>query len=408
MQLSTTISLLLNPREIVLFIGKPKGRSMMISNVEPSFQTEMFVVPWIFTKHIAPRIMERLRTLVVTRDCLFSTMNTKHQNTVLQWNESRQIIYECRGICGGLGDRMKGIFCVLLHAIAIGYDFRIDWDSRYSLHPTILLPSSLVDWQTPPSRENKGPWHRMTFLDTRAKSYGLCQWHKYPFIKIKSNGNPKPDECDVIAPSIKEILNNQSSTMSCIKTIHDSTPSGTQCMGCVWWYLFCMGTSLQKKVLIEFDHLSSWKKAHHLKDAFSIGIHIRSGDSQMRGTRGRESNLTTLLLQMQTCVSWVVTDLNTSYYGVVVSDSQEAKKIIQMWNWIDIYPVRTKPFHIDKNIHKNIFQTMEAVLSTLADIFMLAFQDSLLLSGSSGYGRLAQSVGMYAGSSVVHCVMNVN
>jgi hypothetical protein len=169
-----------------------------------------------------------------------------------------------------------------------------------------------------------------------------------------------------------------------------------------------MGTLLETQVAIELDRLALWKKNERLEHAFAIALHIRTGDSKMNAGSGREADVIKVVQQMQVCTSELVkraSNVNGTYYGVVVSDSENAKQLVKSWSWLKVYAVDTKPFHIDRNTRNSMHETKNAVLSVLVDLFILSFQDILLLSGSSGYGRLAQSVGMFTSDNVVECIV---
>jgi len=372
-----------------------------------------YLVPHLVAQRIAPRVLERMRTSGVSKDCQFDAMNLKRNETALQWNEKRYAVYECSGGCGGLGDRIKGIFSVFLHAVAIGYEFQIDWNSPCLLYPEILGPSRWVNWTKEHSPKGEGVVlpHRLRMMDTGASPFKLCEWRSHQTIIVKTNGNTIPRgsiDCDSVPPTIGEILSQQSFAMSCVRENANHVSDGIKCMGCVWWYLFRMGTLLETQVAIELDRLALWKKNERLEHAFAIALHIRTGDSKMNAGSGREADINKVVQQMQLCTSELVkrvSNVNGTYYGVVVSDSENAKQLVKSWTWLKVYAVDTKPFHIDRNTRNSMHETKNAVLSVLVDLFILSFQDILLLSGSSGYGRLAQSVGMFSSDNVVECIV---
>lgn len=362
-----------------------------------------YLIPESISELLHPRVRGRLVSSAVSKDCLFDVMRIKHGSASLKWAQKRYVVFQCSGGCGGFGDRMKGIFSVLFHAIAIGYEFRIAWDSPVKLNPDILVPSAWLNW-TQGRTEWWGKGHRLKFMDKGAKPYGLCAWRSHQILNIKTNGHPIPQDCDFVAPKISEILLNQSSTQSCIRTASNRWKGGTQCMGCTWWYLFQIGRKLEKNVVSEMNKLGIWRKRRDLENALSMGLHVRAGDSNMKAGRGREGNVDALVRRMELCASNFSKSFASQYYAVVVSDSTYVKRRMGTWPWLHVYVLHTTPFHIDKGKRNSKEEMMIAVLSVLVDLLVLSFQDALLLSGTSGFGFLAQGVGMFDGNNVVQCV----
>ena len=402
----------------------------------------VFLVPLSISQRVPSRIIERIRISTVRSDCQFSAMDSKRHETSKHWPAPRYAVYECSGVCagpvkqfvlrlseffygklhtegtamfgcsgfcGGLGDRIKGIFSVFLHAMAIGYEFRIDWTFQFPLSPELLAPSQWLDWT-----EGKSKWsntvtsHRLNFINTDAKPLGLCDWISHTLVRVKTNAGSIPQRlegCDFVSPSVHEILNNQLPTALCLQAASNKVPSGTLCMGCIWWYLFQIGKTLETKIVEELDKLLLWKKHMGLEEAFSIALHIRTGDSNMNAGRGREANTANLVETMESCTLSFVKRMGlTKFHAIVVSDSEQAKQLVKRWTWLSVYVVHTRAFHIDINVHESMEATRDSIVSVFVDLFILALQDSLLLSGSSGYGRLAHSIGMYATNNVIECI----
>jgi len=72
------------------------------------------------------------------------------------------------------------------------------------------------------------------------------------------------------------------------------------------WYLFQIGTALETNITAELDKLVLWKQHMHLKQAFSIALHIRTRDSNMDAGSGREGDTANLVDQMEICTSILV------------------------------------------------------------------------------------------------------
>ena len=85
----------------------------------------------------------------------------------------------------------------------------------------------------------------------------------------------------------------------------------------------------------------------NLANLFSLGVHVRAGDSNMKAGRGRESNIQDLVKRLHVCVSNVSKRMgNVSL--IVVSDRQHVKSIMSNWKWLNVYISPTTAFHIDR------------------------------------------------------------
>ena len=146
------------------------------------------------------------------------------------------------------------------------------------------------------------------------------------------------------------------------------------------------------------------EKKNRLDESFGIGVHIRSGDSHMSSSSGRETNTTQLVTKIQNCIQNYVKVNPEKYHVVIVSDSINAKELFKKWSSLKTYCIRTNPIHIDKIPRTSALEKREALLSVLIDIFMISLQDLLLLSSTSGFGHLAHAVGLHARKNTILCV----
>ena len=364
-----------------------------------------FLLPWAILQHLHPRVQRRLEANAVRTKCLFDAVSLKQKRNAIQWESKRYLVWQCSFVCGGLGDRMKGIFSVFFHAVAIGYEFMIDWTMPTALYPDILVPSTLLNWTGTPHSDQSTS---LRIMDQNDKPFGLCKWRNFKSVKIQTNGSPIPKNCDHGDVKIHEILLNQSYTTSCIRTATKQWAGGVQCMGCIWWYLFRIGGKLKDRLALELKRLQDWKKKRNLEEAFSIGMHVRAGDSHMRAGKGREArDIASLVARLEACASNFSTVIDSKHerlFLLIVSDSEQVKGLVGKWDWLQVYSTPTSPFHIDK--HQNLAKEkkVDAALSVFVDLFLLALQDALLLSGTSGYGYLAQSVGLFDDANSFNCI----
>lgn len=205
------------------------------------------LLPRAIAESIPFRIRERFDSLDVANVCNFEHMRLKRKAAQMQGSgHARYVVYDCSGSnkrkCGGLGDRMKGIFSGFLHAMAIGYEFLVRWDLPVDLEPDILVASAWVNWSAPwPVPGNKLP---VRMMDTGNAPFRLCTWLSHDVIVLLTNGSPLPrgnKDCETTVPYIYDLLLNQTSTRSCIESTRGAWRGGAQCMGCIWWYLFRIG-----------------------------------------------------------------------------------------------------------------------------------------------------------------------
>ena len=366
------------------------------------------LIPETFERLLPARVWNRFRHQRVDAICRFGAFHSKHEQEKVLWEVPRFLVWQCKRGCGGLGDRMQSLIAVFLHAVAIGYEFRLDWASPPPLAPEILTTSPWINWT-----ERSGAWstrngHSVRMMDQGKKPFNLCDWRNRDLVKVQTNGCPVPRgiaDCERGQPNVLEVLQNQSLTQTCFRSVK-KWKGANQCMGCTWWYLFRIGHLLQEKITFELRALNKWKRRHGLIDAFGLGLHLRAGDSHMGAGQGREAkDLPGLVHKMSNCASeFTNNSRHSKAYVLIVSDSEKARKVVQQWSWIPVYAVQTKPFHIDKSKRSSYADLKGAFVSVFVDLMLLSFQDALLLSGISGYGYLAQSVGLYADKNVVQCL----
>lgn len=387
-------------------------RELEIGHVRQSFSANVTtistptVLPESVSRLLPPAVQERLQLHTVAEQCLFSVIAKKYSKNKNHWKHKRHVTWQCLNAgCGGVGDRSKGIITAFLHALAIGYDFRIRWETPSQLYPEILVPAEHVDWTSDRLQNDNGL--ELSFMDQRGRhSFGLCSWLDHGRISIKTNGVIIPNgkgDCELDTPYVHDIIRNQSLTDGCFDQSSKSSTWSLECMGCIWWYLFRIGYGLERALEVELLRFAAWKKAESLENAVSIGIHFRLGDSNMKAGKGRENDQHKLLAIMEQCALRVSDNIAGPSFLVVASDSEQVRQRVQAWNWTRVYTTTVVPFHVDKTAHSEKKQGAMGTISAFVDLFMLSLQDTLLLSGTSGYGYLARSIGRYNKDHVMHC-----
>ena len=350
----------------------------------------------VFSEHISallPRTVQaRLQYNVVAGQCLFDSFSQRYSLRKAQ----RFAAWRCSGGCGGVGDRTRGLISVFLHALAIGYGFVIEWNSPSPLYPEILVPGEAVKWAA--RQHSNVPSMHLSFMDNN-RPYGLCSWLRHKSVVVKTNSLIPTDsqDCENHLPYVRDILANQSVVREC----RANSIWRLECMGCVWWYLFRPGVRLETALEAELRNLEAWKRANNMTRATAVGVHLRMGDSTMSAQKGREAKEDVLLPMMEKCVSRITSQIPQSFL-VVVSDSKHACEGLRARMGVSVYTTRTQPSHVDRTRFAGD-QGRDGTVNAFVDLMMLAVQDVLVLSGSSGYGLLAQGLGMYAPGQVVQC-----
>ncbi len=102
-----------------------------------------------------------------------------------QRDHRRYAIWQCCGGCGGLNDRIKEIWSVFLHSIAIGYEFKIDYNHPVTLFPEILVPFQGINWANI-SYANDKDISLLTCIDTLDMPFDLCKWKSYESVNVKN------------------------------------------------------------------------------------------------------------------------------------------------------------------------------------------------------------------------------
>jgi hypothetical protein len=385
-------------RNISANSGSPVGP---LSQQSAKSNTTMFVIPPSLSNILLPRILRRFESSDVHQSCKYDVLDDKRIRAMKQWDQVRYVTWQCHGGCGGINDRMKGIWSVLLHSIAIGYEFKIDWKHGNGvLFPEILVPSQRINWAS--ISYSKGTNIGLTFKDTIHRPFDLCKWKSYQSVYVQTNGNVIPlgeKDCEFGFPRLSDIIANQTDKEDC-----PDPQRGNFCplnIGCFFWYLFSLGSALLERVVQEFSMLNTWKVEHGLQEAFGVGLHIRMGDRHMSAGDGRDaSNPVKFLTVLETCSARYLKNFTSKHFLVVVSDSMPARGIVENWRLSKVFLPSTKSAHVDKHGGSDVFQR---TIDGFVDLLLLAFQDRLILSGTSGYGQLAQGIGRYSGHGDVMC-----
>lgn len=306
-------------------------------------------------------------------------------------NAKRGLVqWECRSgeVCGGNGDRLRGIAGALYNAIRIGYDLSIRWDNPVeSSH--FLVP------KYPPLKNNTDCFSNLTVkvfinFDHDNDHLNACTWSQHDNIIVKTNEIFRSNCMDEDDRLLRFFFNS---------TIHSSDEHWTRypCLGCVFWFLFSISDELKRSIENELQAFRMWATANNRSHMKTIAIHFRGGDDHMKLQNAPPDHRMEFshLHRMVECADRLAGN-NEQPNIFLSSDSTEVKELAQQHYGHRMYISRILPFHTDKTT----IDTYNGTLGSWTDIFLLALADGIVLS-KSGFGVLAAQIGMYNRSQII-------
>mmetsp|Transcript_44449 Transcript_44449/g.69500 ORF Transcript_44449/g.69500 Transcript_44449/m.69500 type:complete len:479 (-) Transcript_44449:59-1495(-) len=353
---------------------------------------EESILPITFLPYLSPIVQSRFFKLAVGENCMHKQIMRKFSQGSRIWNDSKTVIWSCTGAsaCGGLADRMKGITSAFYAASALGYGFRVDWSKPLPIMPAMLKEGKL-SWNKSVIRSGKVL--RAAQIDSPKRPFNLCEWSQYDVVEIRTNLLMLPNEdgkCNRTSMSIQEIIGHQRSR-------------SRKGIGCAWWYLFAIGELLEIEVLNQIRRLRDWKLARNQSSGPTIGIHVRAGDSEMNAGRGREAkNMHKMLHEGMRCAEVLSESIGSGKMTVVlVSDSSKIKQFASQN--LNVFASDAAPFHVDRSRKGSRKQVMAGFTGAWVDLILLSLCDGLVLTSTSGYGFLAEGIGLFGLDQVRLC-----
>lgn len=298
-------------------------------------------------------------------------------------------MWRCHFDCGGNGDRLKGIASTFIRAAAIGFDFRLDFPIWDVPGKTIFVPRDLVPWAWPlPAISGQ----RLEVAAIDRDVLDFCNWTAYEEVFVTTNlagQRIKNETCASSYPFASEALMR---TRNPWIEGHDEYYDQYALVGCTFWYLFAFGDELEVSLSSELSRLDAWKREHSRRQHPTVAVHIRAGDHAMRVGNlvydsAGESGAETI---MGCALRWSQAVGFEDANFVVVSDSEESKRLAEEMFPGRVFASSSVPFHTDKSAHDSLTGT----LGSWVDMLLLALSDAIVLS-RSGFGESAAEIGMF-------------
>ena len=319
-------------------------------------------------------------------------LRSKSKQGLIKWSCTNRMI------CGGNGDRIRGIGNALYHALRLNYDLEIVWNVPVEISE--VFHSAEIAWEKTQKTNINKHSHIVVHAIDGKKIMNPCNWSKYNVIELTCNYMTY-SECDHSSRN-KELwkLLFQGDF-----AIHDGRFDSNPKLGCVFWYLFRLKPPLQKLLAVEFEKLYQWRLNRNMTDGLVVGVHYRSGDQAANFTSGSgpgdvRSTMEHLDHQIH-CANKMIKMRNISTIPTIVlcTDNVEAKNHAAA-KYQNVYSSSIKPYHVDKPVDSNSHHKLEGTLGSWVDIFLLASLDGLVLS-PSGFAVLAGEIGMYDQDSLI-------
>lgn len=338
-------------------------------------------------------VLERFWRARVSRHC-------RHQELKDFWEHKRSktpkrgvVVWECRvnEMCGGNGDRLRGIAGALYNAVRIGYDLSIVWDNPVDM--SAILPHNLPPLKNLTKEQFSVFSNTLSVasFDHTTSALRECDWINYDNVIVRSNelySSSCGDE-DGLGPFFFENTLN----------VSDHHWNRYPCLGCVFWFLFSISLPLQNSVENELKHLSDWSKQNNRSHSEIVAIHFRGGDHYMNVTsayRGDKRLELSALHKMISCADRLARNFSEPPTILLCADSEAAKAYAVKYYGARLYASKITSFHSDRE-GKDVGN---GTLGTWVDVMLLGLADGIVLS-SSGFGVLAAQIGMYSHSQIM-------
>lgn len=293
--------------------------------------------------------------------------------------------------CAGLGDQIRGLSSVFLNSALLGYSFGLTWNNPDEIIPILLQlsPHAKATYEC-------SKWEfRKAQLFGAASQLNLpiisandaCTWREHKALAIRSNAN---------------FVANFQSNLSC-----DTTGGRLEAwarrvkphvLGCVFWTLFRLGSSLSKAVeneLLRLRHFGNGLSGH------VIAVHLRMGDSAMQvAPKTVDMRFARLgLLQSEpwperfvSCALALERRMglaNSTIY--FLSDSQQAKKEAKAFLPDRVLLSSATPFHT-ATFRGTATAKRNGLIQVWTDLLVAALSDGMVES-ISGFSNTAVQIG---------------
>jgi hypothetical protein len=366
-----------------------------ISFIPPSLSTDNIsqqnismlppsVFPASFARYVSLEILERFNVASIHKCCSFTEMSEffTQQRMKRKGSGPPVVIFRCHGsICGGLGDRIRGLIHVFLEAKTQGFYF--DYDSN--LFSDLLKKTDAIDGAVHIPKEARALTVTEFNPDGSLKN---CDWSKYDLVYVSTNKH-----ADGLVGCLPEQLDFGSRFFGSCNRSSVYYNTRISVLGCGWWLLFRINDRLKHSVLDELKKFAKWQQINMRVGNPVIAVHVRVGDKL--GGFSAPVNPTDIPLlevlgdKVLACANQMGQSLGLQNATIlIVSDSSIVKMRVQKAEPKTVWSTGLLPEHVEKSASHDRY------VSSLVDVFMLALCDALLKS-PSGFSHLAEGIGFY-------------
>ena len=254
------------------------------------------------------------------------------------------VVWQCRSVCGGAGDRTKGLTSAFVDAARAGADFRVDWANPVSI-------TEVLEFRHPQLRLGDRPGNRLgsrrRFIQAIDRPYESCAWRS-PLAR----GETVVVHTNMFATDRE------------------------RCSG----FPFPNGYA-DMAVVHDVFHFFFRPRPHIVPSpshGCSLCVHARLGDAAFRGATNRESRVKDLILAIEP------PDATGCVY--VATDSNLLRGMLAKHRKVRVEP--QAPAHVDRGGGR------AGLHSTWRSILALASCRTILqLPGRSGFSNTAAAIG---------------
>ena len=295
----------------------------------------------------------------------------------------KAIVWRCRGGCGGLGDRQRGILTSFMLAMVTGRAFFVD-----SIFPTPLRHYFRV----------ANPVLHWTFSDDLIFGRS-CLEEEF------TNGDPsigdyaianlsRYDEYDVVIQTNNywqpfHVLRNPSlpKSMMPLRSYADHVLAG-----CILNYLLVPSSELQQQV-------SRVRRLLAANTQQLLAVQVRTGDHQAKNLTVIEA----LTRHFKSCVAAIQDSSSQKYRVFLTTDSEEVEHLLRA-AYPDLVNFPGELYHVDGSFGAP--QSFDAAFSKVVLDHLMVSQAHLLLISRSGFAEYAALRGFKPYYMPFHCEVN--
>ncbi len=300
------------------------------------------------------------------------------QGRAINQDNVKAVVWRCQGICGGLGDRLRGIMTSFMLALVTKRGFFIDSDTPVPLHKYFHLANPTLHWKFDLAlTTNKSVLEETNDAFPSIGEYASADLSRYEGydVLIQSNNFWQP---------LRILQNPGLNSLRALRLYEEQTLAG-----CLLNYLLVPSNKLRQELAMMRSKLMT-------NDSEILAVQVRTGDSQHKNF----TVLDALLDRFQMCVQGIQSSSDKKYRLFLTTDSEVFAEKFAVLN-SDVLSFPGQVFHVDgdfgtpNSVH-------DAFTKVLLDHIMLSQAHQLIIS-RSGFAELAAVRGFKAYYTPLNC-----